>query len=90
VIRPLFGNPPAVPFAMLGGTDCQHFVPGCDHIYRYTSVVMDESFRGLEHGIDERIPVEAMAKMVKFYAQLMQVLGTKEMIASSEKHKRNK
>ena len=23
---------------------------------------MDESFRGLEHGIDERIPVEGMAK----------------------------
>ena len=37
---------------------------------------MDESFRGLEHGIDERIPVAAMAKMVKFYAQLMQVWGT--------------
>ena len=87
MIRPLFGNPPAVPFAMLGGTDCQHFVPGCDHIYRYTSVVMDESFRGLEHGIDERIPVEAMAKMVKFYAQLMQVWGTKEMIAPSERGK---
>ena len=49
---------------------------------RFTSVVMDESFRGLEHGIDERIPIAAMAKMVKFYAQLMQVWGTKEMISS--------
>ena len=78
VIRQVFGNPPVAPFVMLGGTDCQHFVPVCDHIYRFTSVVMDESFRGLEHGIDERIPVEAW-KMVKFYAQLMQVWGTKEM-----------
>ena len=76
----MFDNPPVAPFTMLGGTDCQHFVPVCDHIYRFTSVVMDESFRGLEHGIDERIPVEAMAKMVKFYAQLMQVWGTKQMI----------
>jgi acetylornithine deacetylase/succinyl-diaminopimelate desuccinylase-like protein len=40
---------------------------------------MDESFRGLEHGIDERIPIEGMARMVKFYGQLMQVWGTKEM-----------
>ena len=80
VIRQVFDNPPVAPFTMLGGTDCQHFVPVCDHIYRFTSVVMDESFRGLEHGIDERIPVEAMAKMVKFYAQLMQVWGTKQMI----------
>ena len=35
-----------------------------------------------EHGIDERIPVEAMGKMVKFYAQLMQVWGTREMTIS--------
>ena len=42
---------------------------------------MDESFRGLEHGIDERIPIEAMAKMVQFYAQLMQAWGTKDMVA---------
>ena len=77
VIRQVFDNPPVAPFVMLGGTDCQHFVPVCDHIYRFTSVVMDASFMGLEHGIDERIPVEAMGKMVKFYAQLMQVWGAK-------------
>ena len=81
VVRQVFGNFPVAPFTMLGGTDCQHFVPVCDHIYRFTSVVMDESFMGLEHGIDERIPVEAMGNMVKFYAQLMQVWGTKEMVS---------
>ncbi len=79
VIRQVFDNPPVAPYVMLGGTDCQHFVPVCDHIYRFTSLVMDESFRGLEHGIDERIPIEGMARMVKFYAQLMQMWGTKEM-----------
>jgi carboxypeptidase PM20D1 len=80
VIRQIFDNPPVAPYIMLGGTDCQHFVPVCDNIYRFTSLVMDESFQGLEHGIDERIPVESMAKMVKFYAQLMQVWGKREMI----------
>ncbi len=84
VIRQIFDNPPVAPYVMLGGTDCQHFVPVCDDIYRFTSLVMDESFMGLEHGIDERIPVEGMAKMVKFYAQLMQVWGTKEMILKEE------
>jgi carboxypeptidase PM20D1 len=80
VSQQVFGNYPVAPFTMLGGTDCQHFVPVCDNIYRFTSLVMDERFRGLEHGIDERIPVEAMGKMVKFYAQLIQVWGTKEMV----------
>jgi carboxypeptidase PM20D1 len=85
VIRQVFDNPPVAPFIMLGGTDCQHFVPVCDHIYRFTSLVMDESFRGLEHGIDERIPIEGMVRMVKFYAQLMQVWGTKEMSLHTER-----
>jgi carboxypeptidase PM20D1 len=79
-IRQVFDNPPVAPFIMLGGTDCQHFVPVCEAIYRFTSLVMDESFRGLEHGIDERIPVSAMARMVTFYGQLMQAWGTKEMV----------
>lgn len=81
VIRQVFDNPPVAPFTMLGGTDCQHFVPVCDAIYRFTALVMDESFRGLEHGIDERIPVEGMARMVTFYGQLMQVWGTPEMVS---------
>jgi carboxypeptidase PM20D1 len=81
VIGQVFDNPPIAPFIMLGGTDCQHFVPVCDHIYRFTSLVMDESFRGLEHGIDERIPIEGMARMVQFYAQLMQAWGAKEMVS---------
>ncbi|MGE5378113.1 MAG: M20 family peptidase [Bacteroidota bacterium] len=80
VIRQVFDNPPVAPFVMLGGTDCMHFVPVCDDIYRFTSLVMDESFRGLEHGIDERIPVAGMAGMVRFYAQLMQVWGTRDMV----------
>ncbi|HTP03358.1 MAG TPA: M20/M25/M40 family metallo-hydrolase [Anaerolineales bacterium] len=78
-IQQVFGAYPVAPFTMLGGTDCMHFVPVCDNIYRFTSLEMDESFRGLEHGIDERIPITGMAKMVKFYAQLMQVWGTREM-----------
>jgi carboxypeptidase PM20D1 len=84
VIREIFNNPPVAPFVMLGGTDCQHFVQVCDAIYRFTSLVMDESFRGLEHGIDERIPVEGMARMVKFYARLMQAWGTESMTAAVE------
>jgi acetylornithine deacetylase/succinyl-diaminopimelate desuccinylase-like protein len=56
----------------------------CENIYRFTSVVMDESFLGLEHGIDERIPVASMVKMVKFYAQLMQVWGSRAMVLKNE------
>ena len=79
VIRQIFDNPPVAPYIMLGGTDCQHFISVCDNIYRFTSLVMDASFQGLEHGIDERIPVESIGKMARFYAQLMRAWGTREM-----------
>lgn len=79
VIAEVFDNPPVAAFVMLGGTDCQHFVSVCDHIYRFTSLVMDERFRGLEHGIDERIPIDGMANMVQFYARLMQAWATETM-----------
>jgi carboxypeptidase PM20D1 len=75
----VFDDPPVAPFVMLGGTDCQHFVPVCQAIYRFTALVMDKSFMGLEHGIDERIPVEGMANMVKFYARLLRVWGSAAM-----------
>jgi acetylornithine deacetylase/succinyl-diaminopimelate desuccinylase-like protein len=40
---------------------------------------MDESYAGLEHGVDERIPISEMVKTVKFYAKLMQIWGTEKM-----------
>jgi carboxypeptidase PM20D1 len=79
VIRQVFDDPPIAPFVMLGGTDCQHFVPVCPAIYRFTSLVMDKSFMGLEHGVNERIPVAGMVNMVRFYARLLQVWGTAAM-----------
>jgi len=48
-------------------------------MYRFTSLVMNESFRGLEHSIDKRIPIEGMARMITFCALLMHMWGTEEM-----------
>ncbi len=78
-IREVYGDYPEAPFVMLGGTDCGHYVQVCDDIYRFTPLVMNPSFAGLEHGVDERIPVEAMGTCVQFYARLMQLWGTEGM-----------
>ncbi len=64
---------------MLGGTDCGHYVEVCENIYRFTPLIMDPSYAGLEHGVDERIPISEMVKTVKFYAKLMQTWGTEKM-----------
>jgi carboxypeptidase PM20D1 len=78
-IRKIYGDYPSAPFVMLGGTDCGHYVDVCDNIYRFTPLIMDPSYAGLEHGIDERIPISEMVKTVKFYAKLMEIWGTEKM-----------
>ena len=78
-VQQIYGPIPEAPFVMLGGTDCGHYRDLSDYIYRFTPLVMDPSFSGLEHGIGERIPVASMAKTVQFYAHLMQVWGTESM-----------
>jgi carboxypeptidase PM20D1 len=78
-IRQIYGNVPEAPYVMEGGTDCGHYVAVCENIYRFTLLVMDPSFAGREHGVDECIPVSEMAKTVKFYARLMKMWGTESM-----------
>ncbi len=78
-IRKIYGDYPAAPFVMLGGTDCGHYVEVCENIYRFTPLIMDPSYAGLEHGVDERIPISEMVKTVKFYSKLMQIWGTEKM-----------
>ncbi len=78
-MRDTYGDVPEAPFVMLGGTDCGHYVEVCDNIYRFTPLVMDPSFAGREHGVDECIPVAAMGLCAQFYARLMQLWGTESM-----------
>lgn len=78
-IQRIYGNYPAAPYVMLGGTDCGHYVEVCENIYRFTPLIMDPSYAGLEHGVDERILVSEMVKTVKFYAKLMQFWGKEKM-----------
>jgi len=74
-IRQIFGNLPVAPFLVLGATDSRHYAEICQNIYRFTPLTIDpESLRGV-HGVNERVSVEALGKMVKFYGQLIQNWG---------------
>jgi carboxypeptidase PM20D1 len=42
-------------------------------VYRFTPFVADPADMERVHGINERIGVETMGKMVQFYAQLLKV-----------------
>jgi carboxypeptidase PM20D1 len=74
-IKQTFGDIPVTPYLMLGASDSRHYVRLCDHVYRFEPVLMAQADLDRIHGIDERISVDAMARMVQFYMQIMQHWG---------------
>ena len=81
IYRPQESDPPGVrqsarrPVCDVGRDGLPAFCTGVRQYLPFYLGVMDESFQGLEHGIDERIPVEAMARMVKLLCPIDAGLG---------------
>jgi carboxypeptidase PM20D1 len=65
-----------VPFLVIGATDARSYAPLCPQTtYRFTPVRLNaEDFKSV-HGINERIEIEALGKMVEFYARLLRAWG---------------
>jgi len=74
-IRQIYGNIPTAPYLVLGFTDARYYTEVCDQVYRFTPFVAEPADMERMHGINERISVETMGKMVQFYAQLIKVWG---------------
>ncbi len=84
VIRQMFGNVPVAPFLELGATDARHYHLVSEHVYRFAPYVLGEGDMERNHGVNERISVEALGKMTQFYVELLQQWG-KELM--EEKHR---
>jgi carboxypeptidase PM20D1 len=72
-IRQMFGNIPVAPYLVIGGTDARHYTDVCEHAYRFGPCAMVPADIKRVHGINERISVDDMARMVQFYGQLIKV-----------------
>lgn len=70
-IQNTFDNVPVAPFMMVAATDSRHYAPICDAVYRFSPYVADSAELKRLHGIDERISLEALEKMLEFFIRLM-------------------
>lgn len=69
-VRGVFTDVVVAPNLVLGGTDARHFAPICDQVYRFNPYPVQADDLARVHGTDERIGVETLADMVRFYRAL--------------------
>lgn len=72
-IRQTFGHVPIGPFLTLYATDARHYQDVCKHIYRFNPFPVRPGELERIHGLNERIGVADLARMVQFYGQLIKM-----------------
>lgn len=75
----LFPESVSAPYVMLGGTDAYNYQAVSSQVYRYSPCVMQKEDLERVHGINERLSVDALSIMVRFFYSLVQRWSTPEM-----------
>lgn len=78
VIRQVFNNLTVAPFAFLAATDSRHYAPVCKSIYKFSPILISQKDRNSIHGINERVSLDGLGKMVVFFTRLIKVWGEAE------------
>lgn len=70
-IRQIFPEAVVAPYVVPGATDARHFTRICSNVFRFSPYVLDGELLKTVHGVNERIPVEALPRMVNFFVTLI-------------------
>lgn len=72
-IRQVFPGSEAAPNLVLGGTDARNYANLSDQILRFTPLLTTSDDMGRVHGINERVHVGSLARLVQFYMHLFKI-----------------
>jgi carboxypeptidase PM20D1 len=72
VVRELYPGTTCAPNAMLGATDSRHYHAISDRVYRFTPIISRKDDLPRIHGINERLSIDNMHKMVLFFYRIIQ------------------
>ncbi|KAF0112188.1 MAG: carboxypeptidase PM20D1 [Chloroflexi bacterium] len=79
VVREIFPGSAVAPYIMLGGTDSRNFCDVSDNVYRFTPIVVKEEDLNRVHGVNERLEIDALYKMVDTFYRLIPRWASKDM-----------
>lgn len=71
-IHSVFSAAPVAPGVCIGNTDSRHFVNLTDSIYRFSPFKLKSEDLNRIHGLNERISLDNLERLVQFYCQLIQ------------------
>lgn len=72
-IREVFPDAVVAPGLTLQATDSRHFDPVAEQVYRFMPIRFKPEDLPRLHGTDERIAIDQLADMVRFYQRLLQL-----------------
>lgn len=72
-VREVFPGVVTAPYLVMGATDARYYTEICENVLRLTPVVMTTEDLDTIHGVNERISVAALGRMVQFYQHLMRL-----------------
>lgn len=70
-VRQVFPEAATSPYLVVGATDSRYYARLCSNVFRFSPYLMDADLLKTIHGIDERISVDALSRMVGFYHLLI-------------------
>lgn len=71
-VRELFPEVIVAPGLMLGGTDARHFDGYAEQVFRFSPVRAQPADLARFHGTDERISLDNLAELIRFYHRLVE------------------
>lgn len=70
--RDILSDAPVAPGLVLAGTDSRHYADVAENVYRYQPIMLTAEDLEMPHGLNERISVENLDRMIRFYIGLME------------------
>lgn len=65
-------NAPVAPGLVLGGTDSREYSDVADNVYRFQPLLLSNEELESVHGVNERLTLANLERMIRFYAGLME------------------
>jgi carboxypeptidase PM20D1 len=63
---------PVAPGLVLAGTDSRHYAAVAENVYRFQPILLTSEDLERPHGLNERLSIANLDRMVRFYIGLME------------------